>query len=372
MLGWGVDERAKREAIDFPFKNLITILKNSDITFGNLEAPLTNAQNKVIWDYSKILEKPINIHGKIYGNSIFCKGNPKFVESLSLAGFNILSIANNHIMDYGEKGINDTIDALIKKNIKPIGAGRNIFEARKPVIFKIKGVTIGFLAYCDTYVAGKKRAGVAAIKYAKEDVAKLKNEVDYAIVSVHQGMDIEDYPLPTEVTSMHDIIDSGADIILRHHTHVIQGIEYYNKGVIVYSLGNFVFDYSIDPLWKDIQESKNSIIFRCKLCSLGIKDVEIIPIHLNENFEPELHLNEESIKLLDHINNLSSKITSKKLNNAEFNYINIEFLLAYHVIITSLRKGQFRNIWLIVNRIEINHVKMCLKYIYNFVNKRLF
>lgn len=366
MLGGGVEALIKQYGAEYPFQHVATILKNSDITFANLESPLTNENNKAVWDYTKILGKPIEIDGKVF-SSVYCKAPPDAVKGLTYAGFDILSLANNHIMDYGATGLFDTIKALSESNIKFVGAGKNINDARKPVILQVKDVEVGFLAYSDVYIASKKRPGVAPTKYIEKDIEKLKDEVDVVVISIHQGMDIVDYPLSNEVQMMHSIIDSGADLILRHHPHVAQGIEHYKNGVIVYSLGNFVFDYTIDPLWKDFTKARESMIFRCELSKDGIVETEIVPVVINNHFQPEIPSADDKNRIMTRIEKLSSNITNnndsglkEKIQN---DYVRTEMALAYHVMVSSIKKRKFRNILLMLDRIELYHIRLFMIYL---------
>lgn len=369
MLGWGVEERIKGGPSRYPFESVTPILKSSDITFGNLEAPLTTESKKAVWDYTKILDKPVIIDGKTYGSSIYCKADPIAAERLSHVGFNVLSLANNHIMDYGQEGLNETLEVLAKHDIKTIGAGKNLLEARKPAIFRINGVNVGILAYCDTYIAGKRRPGVAPTKYIEQDIKNLKDNADFIIVSIHQGMDVSEYPLKSEIEQMHRIIDWGANIILRHHPHVVQGVEEYNHGIILYSLGNFVFDYTIDPLWKDLDRAKHALLFRCQFAQNKIFNYEIIPVYLDESFQPIVLQKSEKERYSKYLNNISSKFKDSQYNPdnkcIEKNRMKINIILAYHVIISSIKKGQFRNISLIANKVSMSDIKTFFRGILN-------
>jgi poly-gamma-glutamate synthesis protein (capsule biosynthesis protein) len=369
MLGWGVEKRIKGGSEGYPFESVAPILQSSDITFGNLEAPLTTESKKAVWDYTKILDKPVIIDGKTYGSSIYCKADPVAAERLSHAGFNVLSLANNHIMDYGEEGLSETLETLTQCDIKAIGAGRDLSDARKPAIFSINGVNVGILAYCDTYIAGRRRAGVAPTKYIKQDIQSLKKDADFIVVSIHQGMDISEYPLKSEVEQMHQIIDWGANIILRHHPHVVQGVEKYNGGIILYSLGNFVFDYTIDPLWKDLEKAKHALIFQCRLTKNKVLDYEIIPVSLDESFQPVVLQNAEKEKHDAYLCEISSKFleiqNDEGNSHTEGNYLKINAILAYRVILSSIKKGQFRNIFLITDKISISDLKLLAKWIVN-------
>jgi len=287
----------------------------------------------------------------------------------------VLSLANNHIMDYGEEGLNETLDTLIQCNIKTVGAGRNLSEARKPVIFEVNGVNIGILAYCDTYIAGRRRAGVAPTKYIEQDIQNLKKCADFIVVSIHQGMDISEYPLKSEVERMHQIIDWGANIILRHHPHVVQGLEEYNGGIILYSLGNFVFDYTIDPLWKDLEKAKHAVIFQCRLTKNKVLDYDIISVGLDKSFQPVVLQNAEKEKCDAYLCEISSKFleiqSDEGDSQTEENYLKINAILAYHVILSSIKKGQFRNILLIVNKVSMSDFKALLKWTVNKVSLRV-
>ena len=366
MLGGGVEAQIKQYGAEYPFEHVATILKSSDITFANLEAPLTNENDKAVWDYTKILDKPIEVDGNVF-SSVYCKATPGAVKGLTYAGFDIVSLANNHIMDYGATGLFDTIKALSESNIKFAGAGKNITDARKPVIIQVKNVKVGFLAYSDVYIASKKRPGVVPIKYIEKDVGKLKDDVDIVIISIHGGMDIVDYPLPNEIQMMHSIIDSGADLILRHHPHVVQGVEHYKKGAIVYSLGNFVFDYTIDPLWNDLTKARESMIFRCKFSKEGIVETDIIPVVINNHFQPEIPSGDDKNRIMTRIEKLSSNITNnndgglrEKIRN---DYVRTEMALAYHVMVSSIKKREFGNILLMLDRIELYHARLFIKYL---------
>lgn len=367
MMDYGVEESIKRFGANFPFQYVAEILNDSDLSFCNLEAPLTNEEERAVWDYTKILDKPIVVGGKTVGSAIYCKVIPEAVKGLKYAGFDVVSIANNHIMDYGAKGLSDTIVTLSAEGIKPIGSGKNLDEARKPAIFEIKGLKIAFLAYCDVYLASKETPGTASTKYIKEDVKKLRDEVDIIVVSMHNGMDAVDYPLPNEIESMHSLIDSGVDLILRSHPHVIQGVEHYKKGVIAYSLGNFIFDYTIDPLWKDLLKGRESMIFQCNFSKEGITGVQLTPTVLNEKFQATIASGEHKTQLQTRINEISTGIGSNKSNaqtkKVEDEYAQTQSAIAVNVMITSIKKGKFKNILLMIQRIRPYHIKILTKYL---------
>lgn len=213
---------------DHSYNSLISKFSDYDgLIFGNLECVLSNYKNL---NYNKI--------------SLSC--DAKMLNYISY--FNIFSLANNHIYDVGEEGIRDTINALDKNNIKYFGFGKNIYEARKPLIIEKNNMKIGFLGYSCLTTNGENYAtavkqGVSpiALDYLKKDISKLKKEVDCVILSFHWGEENKHFPTPDQIMIAHRAIDYGAKIIIGTHSHVIQGVEEYNGGIICYSLGNYLF-----------------------------------------------------------------------------------------------------------------------------------
>jgi len=247
VLDLGVKVSILNHSPIFPFEKIIFLLHTGDLVFGNLESSLSDQQ------ITSNLRKRIHFSGITDG-----------VMGLKYAGFNILNLANNHIMDFGKGAMLDTFRILKENNIKYIGTGNNLNEARKPVIFNIKGISVGFLGYaspdCETN-AELNKAGTAPSKIDLmiEDVSKLKNEVDIVIVSIHRGLEFVYYPLPEHQRECRRLIEEGVDVILCHHPHVPQGIEIYRGGVIAYSLGEFISDFE-PPL----TEYENTLFLRTR------------------------------------------------------------------------------------------------------------
>lgn len=370
MMGNGVETMIKRYGAKFPFQHISSILKDSDITFGNLEAPLTNEINKAVSDYTKIIDMPLEIDGKVFTN-VYCKATPSSVEGLVYAGFDVVSLANNHILDYGTAGLFDTIRILSQNDIKYIGAGKNITDARKPIIIQVKNMRVGFLAYSDVYLASNQKPGVASTKYVIKDIKKLKDKVDTIVVSIHGGMSVVDYPLPYEIEMMHSIIDSGASLILRHHPHVIQGIEHYNNGVIVYSLGNFVFDCNIDPLEKGLIKARESFIFQCTISKKGIEETNLIPVRINDQYQPEVISGAAKDEVISKIEKLSLDIINKDscvwATKISDEYAKNTISIGYKCLIVSIKKREFKNILLMIDRLKLYHLRLFIKYLTNRV-----
>lgn len=204
-------------------------LRRPDIAMVNLECPVTLRGKKV--------RKPFNF-----------RMHPRFIAVLKEAGIDIVNIANNHIFDYGRVGLFDTIAYLDSAGMMCVGAGRNNAEAHRPVIIEASGKRIGFLGYYrggEAPAATGNRPGVAQRKIAliRTDIRGLKerDSVDYVVVNLHWGNEKSAAPQRWQIELAHDIIDAGADAIIGHHPHWLQGIERYKTGVIAYSLGNLIF-----------------------------------------------------------------------------------------------------------------------------------
>ncbi len=242
-LARGVEYHINRigKGYTYPFELIVDMLKKGDVIFANLENPFTDK------------EKPV------YGKIAF-RSRPEAFEAVRFGGFNLLNIANNHIMDQYEQGLFDTIALLEKEKIAFAGAGRNLDEARKPAIIEKNGLKIGMLSYTDmaydvfagnppmSFAATAEKAGVAPreFEYIKEDIEKLRDKVDLLIVSLHWGVEYVYEVLPEQVDFAHRVIDLGADIIIGHHPHRMKGIEIYKGKPIIYSLGNLISDQN-DP-----------------------------------------------------------------------------------------------------------------------------
>jgi poly-gamma-glutamate capsule biosynthesis protein CapA/YwtB (metallophosphatase superfamily) len=202
-------------------------LKTADIAMVNLENPITTRGVKVTKKYN-------------------FRMNPRFVRAITDGGITIVSIANNHIYDYGKEGLFDTISYLDSAGIRHVGAGRTRRKAHQPVVMNIRGKRVAFLAYYggpESPAAGLHSPGVArrSIFEVAADIAGVRDSTDYIVVSLHWGTEKADHPDQGQIAFAHAVINAGADAVIGHHPHVIQGIERYRHGVIAYSLGNFIF-----------------------------------------------------------------------------------------------------------------------------------
>lgn len=222
-------KNADKPAIEV-FSSVIPYLKSSSLVIANLENPL--------------LGKGDPVPGKCT-----LRGNPGWTKVLSKAGIHVLSLANNHMMDYGEAGLLSTIRALENSGLVYVGAGKNKEEACAPKFLCVKSNRIAFLARTSIIVsspsyAGRDQPGVAFldVNETKEKIKACKGRADIVILLIHWGLEEYLYPSPEQRELAAEFIDAGAELILGHHPHVLQGIERMGNGIVVYSLGNFLFD----------------------------------------------------------------------------------------------------------------------------------
>jgi hypothetical protein len=202
--------------------------KNNYFTVINLEAPLKSENPKKKW---------INLYN-----------NVNVIDVLQMLNVIAVDLANNHIMDWEEKGLTSLINRLEKAGIKYFGSGLTLDEAVKPIIIEKNDMKIGLAGFgwheemC--VPASSNKAGIAPLnkKIIEKTIHAMKSYlVDRIVINLHWGYEFEFYPLPIHRQLAHHIVDMGADLIIGHHAHVIQAIEKYNNVNIYYGLGNFYF-----------------------------------------------------------------------------------------------------------------------------------
>lgn len=231
------------------------ILKKSDFSIVNLEAPLTTKKDPI--------EKTGN-------NFMAHPDNAKLIKEL---GFDAVTLANNHILDQNEQGVLDTINACEKVGLKSVGANKNLDSAKDPLIIELKDKKIGFVNLCEQEfnIATETSAGAnpfTAID-AYYQISELRPKVDFLIVIFHGGLEYHHIPLPGFIKNCKFMIDCCADAVVCHHTHYISGYEYYKNKPIFYGLGNFyakskrkddelTYSFLLDLVIND----KNEILFK--------------------------------------------------------------------------------------------------------------
>jgi len=263
----------KRQDYLFPFRLAAENLQAYDITFGNLEGPLSSRGTN---------------QGSIYS----FRADPSAIEGLIYGGFDVMSVANNHILDWGVSALSDTVSILDKNGIIPVGAGIDFAQANNPRMITRNGITAAFLAYTNLYPqsleAEAHTPGVSAwdVEEIKSDVTRIKKEklADVVVVSVHWGNEYETQAEQWQKNFAHALIDAGADIVVGHHPHVAQEVEEYHGGVIFYSLGNFIFDQDFS------EETMRGLAGEVTVSKNGIDSVITHDVFINRVFQPTIHL----------------------------------------------------------------------------------
>lgn len=263
---------------NYPFNNVKNIFLKDDLTIGNLEGPLTQA--------SKNKEKKFTF-----------KGKPAYTNILTDGGVDTVNLANNHSFDFGQQGYQDTKKYLEKAHI-------GYFGNDSVDIRKIKGIEIINLGYkgWDNAVLGK----------VIQDIKRYKKHNNIVIVTFHWGNEKTYSPTKQQITLAKKVIENGADLILGHHPHVLQGIQIHKNKHIVYSLGNFVFGGNKNPIDKHSMIYQETFIFD-KNKKLIAKENKIIPVSISgiktrNNYQPVILKGDKSKQVMDKIRKYSSKL----------------------------------------------------------------
>lgn len=261
--------------------NLLELFRNADVFFANLEGPVSN-------------------QGVDQKNLYSFRMDPSVIPALRGAGLSIVSIANNHMADWGRDAFIDTMARLKENEILYAGGGNNKTEATTPTIIEKYGIRIGFLGFSDKgpnhMTASVDQAGVLLASDPKfnEIIENAAAQVDYLIVAFHFGEEYQTKHNERQELLAHRAIDNGAKIVIGHHPHVLQDTEVYKNGYIAYSLGNFIFDQS----WS--KPTMQSMLLTIRLFKDGSMTVAKNPTQQNSVFQIEKVTlgDEERVKFL--------------------------------------------------------------------------
>ena len=263
-LASNVEVKLKQTNSHYPFEKVQSILSSSNISMGNLETSVA-------------------VGGRPQIKQFTFRSSPEYLEGVKWAGIDILSTANNHILDYGTNAFEETIYFLNYYRLLHCGAGMDISEAFKPVIIRKNNKKLAFFASSRVipsvdWYATEHRAGVAGVYNPQLLLEKVKQSSltnDLTTVYLHWGTEKAIMPNSDQKALAHLLIDNGADIVVGTHSHTVQGFEFYKGKLISYSLGNFVFtDYK-----------KDSIILNVEILDNGVLKAQVIPCQINE-FRP--------------------------------------------------------------------------------------
>lgn len=311
MMDWGIKDTILKKDTTYPLKKLKSFFTTFDYRFCNLESPVSETGE-------------VHIDKKY----VFL-GNPRHLEMLKYAGFNCVSLANNHACDYSKTALLNTITNLKKKGISTTGAGKDIKNAHLPATVTINDIKIAIFAYTliayDNSFAGENTPGVANAKIdlISNDIKQSRDLFDFIVISIHWGDEYSEYPNNTQIELAHAIIESGADVIIGHHTHIFQGIEIYQGKPVFYSLGNFIFGSLNENI-------RDNILVEIVFLKNKIKSLNIYPINSNGStaipFQYELLHGRKALKPLNHLLYISKPFKSDFNKKAVINEHSLMYL----------------------------------------------
>jgi len=295
MLGHRAEPYLAREGPAYPFVQVLPVLRQAQLVIGNLESP-------------------ISTRGTAVENKQFTlRVGPVAADALKAAGIRVVSLANNHILDFGPQALQDTLTVLNENGILYAGAGMDLDDARAPALLKIGNRTIAFLSYSLTFPlefyasAGRPGTAPGYKEYVKKDIQKVRPLADLVVVSFHWGAEL----MASAKTYQQDLgrrsIDWGADLVLGHHPHILQELEVYRGRLIAYSLGNFVFGSESD-------RTNGSIILLCTFKGKALARVEAVPLDVNNYrvaYQPRVLTGSKADGLLAEINAASEKFKTR-------------------------------------------------------------
>lgn len=286
------------------FDGVRQVLYQGDLNIGNMECPIATGGEEFV------------------GKKFRFRAEPEVAAAVRQAGFNVVTLANNHIMDFGAGALRETIANLDATGMLHVGAGENLGQARRAVVVEVKGKRVAFLGYSLTqpieFFATDTTPGTAPAyePIVLADVAAIRPLADYVVVSIHWGTEALSETQPHLRVLGKKIIEAGADIILGHHPHVLRGIERHKGGIIFYSLGNFVF--ASKSTIADV-----SAIVRITLHPDGRKEAEVLPVDVfnpRVGFTPQMLKGEAAQAVVQRLNTLSQPFGTQ-IQRAEGRYV---------------------------------------------------
>jgi poly-gamma-glutamate capsule biosynthesis protein CapA/YwtB (metallophosphatase superfamily)/outer membrane protein assembly factor BamB len=275
MLGRGVGSQIRSHSAGYPFDLTRGLTSQADVAFGNLEGPITT-------------------RGVPQGG-ISLRAEPEVAEALSDAGFDIVSLANNHTDDYGAVGLLDTITYLEGEGIAYVGLSGDGGAQQEAVALEVKSLRLAFLAYNNVPPRWESSAdaerGPAWLEpeTAYADVRRAAACSDFVVVSLHWGAEYMPRPDEFQQEVARGMLEAGAGLVIGHHPHVVGAVAWEDEGFVAYSLGNFVFDqpFSVETL--------QGLVLACVIDGTGLKQVRLVPVEMEAGQPAVLPPSEASV-----------------------------------------------------------------------------
>lgn len=289
------------------FKSIAPTFEKSDFGFVNLESPLTTGGEAQSW------------------KDVVIKGNPDLAPAMAKSGIDVVTMANNHAGDMGDSGLLDSFEYCEKSDIAVVGAGKNIRKAMAGVVLTSDdGARVAFLGFTDVLPAGYPatssspgtapgRADLGAVKAA---IRAARKKADYVVVGWHWNYEYKRAPSWLETKEGKAAIDAGADVVFAHHPHLLDGVEAYHGGLIVYSLGNLVFSGFSG-------ETAETMLVRAKLSPEGV-DAQLVPVVLSSSGVPTVAKDSRGESILNRVKSFSAALDTKVKISRGLGYVHVK------------------------------------------------
>jgi poly-gamma-glutamate synthesis protein (capsule biosynthesis protein) len=259
----------------YPFEHTRPLFEGAEIVFGNLEVVLSH-RNLLRWKLS----------------SMEMRGHPEGVTRLAQAGFTVLNVANNHMMQHGMEPFSDTVESLRRQGLGVVGLASSDHRQCVPHTLSVNGVRVTLLGFAferDQFAKGPVGYAFGPDCDIPGQVAAAKQQTDVVICSLHWGVEFVGHPSVAEEELGRRLVDAGADVVLGHHPHVVRRVERYGRGLIAYSLGNFVFDMLWNPALR------TGLVLNVVLSRNGVERYDTEFVWIGEDYQPRRMTDEQRI-----------------------------------------------------------------------------
>jgi poly-gamma-glutamate capsule biosynthesis protein CapA/YwtB (metallophosphatase superfamily) len=276
MLGRFVGEQIGSLGYAYPLGGIAALMRRADLTIVNLECAITSSTQ----------------HWSGPPKAFYFGAPPQAVQSLLDAGISGVSLANNHVLDFGVAGLRDTLHTLRRCGIGCAGAGMDSDEAHAPLFFERNGIKFGMVAFCDhqgDFAAGGHTPGIAYLDLADEESALAqfraslmqleKGRADWPMLSLHWGPNMVDRPSARFVRLAHTAIDMGYRILFGHSAHVFHGVELYRGCPVIYAAGDVVDDYRVEPEFGN----DHQLLFELELSRDALRSINLHPVFIEDS-----------------------------------------------------------------------------------------
>lgn len=273
-----VNFKSSQRGFTWAYKNVSQIISSADLSLINLESPL-------------IKDCPLTTEGMV-----FC-GSQKHIEGIKLMGVDVVNLANNHAGNYGQLGLEQTIQLLSAEDILTTGIDG-------PAYKEVKGKKLAFLGYNDV---GSIQTGLSSAidEKIRSEITNVRKDADLIVVSFHWGDEYTEQPTERQRQLAHLSIDSGADLAVGNHPHWIQPLEIYQGKLIIYAHGNLIFD----QMWSE--KTRQGIIGAYTFYQNRLVDVKFYPVYIEDFGQPRLLEELERDKILNNLMSISTSLKDK-------------------------------------------------------------